>query len=716
MKKQLLLGSALLAAISAFPQNGRIKQKPVGIENIAKQIAAKFAIDVDGAAPAKLSQPIGPVQNTFPAESAESAASMPPSTINWKLLTGSMNIYGMLVSQSRPLQYNDNVNAVSFIHRKSASYTAAPANNSGGIVAMISSNWGNTFDSTCIWANATDAGRYPQGGIYSAPGNTNIANAYVVGTGPTVAGSGFSGNFYASKQLNAFNNTASAAPNAQQFFPFASTASVTNHGWSRQGFSSTDDGVVRSLGLLQPDNTTLGGLRGYAIVKGVFNAGAMVWSTDSIIPPALVEPTSGDKVLGYAPQMAWNEAGTVGYIVNIGCLATANNSNKGQQPMIYKTTNSGTSWSLLSGIDFNSVAMSPLLDHIASINANTNIAVPFFSDFDITVDANNKLHIGAVFFSAASIDGDSLNYLQQFSNGGEIYRWGHTPGNRPYLYDFIGDGTSAWTYKTIDSCSSEQASPSTGGNGFNDNPWDDVAPGKIDNVDHRIQLGRTPDGQYITFAWSESDTTATTGARKYNSLPNIKTRCMAVGSGTNMYQVSGTEINVTRVALGTGVSNPSVTSRATLHYMSPTTGSATVSTGAGSYSVDIFTPLTVTNSNPFSQLTNNITWYQSGKLSYAFSGAAGVGFNENALNSTSNSVIYPNPASNNAVLAIELKDNSNVDVTVMNAIGQLVKTSKTQGQVGQNSINIDLSGLSAGIYLVNVRVGNATSTKKLIVQ
>jgi LEA14-like dessication related protein len=52
----------------------------------------------------------------------------------------------------------------------------------------------------------------------------------------------------------------------------------------------------------------------------------------------------------------------------------------------------------------------------------------------------------------------------------------------------------------------------------------------------------------------------------------------------------------------------------------------------------------------------------------------------------------------------------------MNAIGQLVKTSKTQGQVGQNSINIDLSGLSAGIYLVNVKVGNATSTKKLIVQ
>lgn len=193
---------------------------------------------------------------------------------------------------------------------------------------------------------------------------------------------------------------------------------------------------------------------------------------------------------------------------------------------------------------------------------------------------------------------------------------------------------------------------------------------------------------------------------------------MAIGSGTNMYQVSATEINVTKVALGTGVNNPSVTTRATLHYMSQTTGSATIVSGANSFTADIYTPMTVTNSNPYSQLTNNITWYQSGKLSYSFSGATATvsGVSENALNSTSNSVIYPNPASNNATLGIDLKNNSNVDITVLNAIGQLVKTANAQGQVGQNTINIDLSGLSTGIYMVNVKVGNATSTKKLVVQ
>ncbi len=715
MKKQLLLGSALLAAISVYPQ---LKQKPVSVGNIASQIAAKFAVEPANAV-TTLKQVIGPDLN--PTES-ERSTSMPPSTINWNLLSGSMNIYGMLLSESHPLQYNNELNAVSYVQRKSFSYQPTPAipstAQSGVILAKISTNWGTTWDSTCIWSDATNWGRYPQGGIYNPSGNTTLSNAYIVGSGPTVAGSGFSGNFYASKKLNAFNTTADATPNAQQFFPFAQTGSVTNHGWSRCAFSATDDGVMRSAALLQADNTTLAALRGYAIAKGVFNAGTFTWSTDSIIPPAAIEPTSGDKVLGFAPQMAWNEAGTVGYFVTLGTLATATSQNIGQHPIIYKTTNSGTSWSLLSGIDFNSLAMKPILDHLASTNANTLVASPFFSDWDITVDANNKLHLGAVMFSHSSIHLDSLNFLQQFSNGGELYRWGHTPGNRPYLYDFIGDGTGPWSYVTVDSISSEQAGASSGDNGFNENPWDPTGTGgsKTNNVDHRIQLGRTPDAQYITFSWVESDTNFTNGGRKYNSIPNIKARCMAIGSGTNMYQVSPTEINVTKVASGTGTPNTNVANRATMHYMSPVTGSAAVVSTTASTTVDINTPLVVTNSNPFSQLTNNTTWYQSGKLSYVFAAVTITNSVSEYANSASNSVIYPNPASNNAVLAIDLKDNSTVDVVVLNTIGQVVKSNKSQGQVGSNNINIDLTGLSTGIYMVNIKVGNATSTKKLVVQ
>ncbi len=728
MKKQLLLGSALLAAISVYPQNGRIK--PSGVKDMSKIIAARFAAESNEAtATTNAKQAATPVQNpNLEPEQASSSVTMPPSTINWKPICGSMNIIGMLVSQSQPLNYNDEVNAVSFIHRKSLSYTAYPAipanAQSGVIVAEVTTNWGNTFDSTVIWADATNWGRYPQGGIYNPAGNTNVANAYVVGMGPvTPPAAGWVGNWAASRQLNSFSNTLTTVPNAQQYLASNLASYAPNTGpfaFGRYGFSSTDDGVVRSMGWIMDDASALTGMRGLSVVKGSFNAGAFVWTNDSIAPSVILKSDGSKNMYTQMSNMAWNESGTIGYVMVMGARVGATNSNKsGFQPIIYKTTNSGLSWAQLPGIDFNAPTMTVVTDHIATLNTNTNVAVPFFSDADMVVDANGKLHIAATIRTGASEHIDSLAYFAQYTvsiNPGESYLWAHTPGQHPYLYDFIGDGTAAWEVKTIDSLSSEEAGVAAGDDGVNDNPW--AATGssgsKTDNVDSRVQLGRTPDGQYITFSFSESDTNFTNGSRKYNSLPNVKTRLMSIGSGTNMYAVSPTEINVTKVAAGTGTLNPNVSSRATLHYLSPKTGAAVV-TGTN---VDIYTPMTVTNSNPLDPVINNTTWYQTGKLSYAFaaSTSTGVGFAENSQNSASNSVIYPNPASNNAVLAIDMKDNSNVDVTVMNTIGQLVKATKVQAQAGTNNINIDLSNLSSGIYMVNVKVGNATSTKKLIVE
>ncbi|MBA3680775.1 MAG: T9SS type A sorting domain-containing protein [Bacteroidetes bacterium] len=728
MKKQLLLGSALLAAISVYPQNGRIKASPSGMKDMSKIIAARFATESIEVTPTPNAKQVNPVQNpNVEPEQSSSAVSMPPSTINWKPICGSINIVGMLVSQSQPLNYNDELNAVSFIHRKSLSYTAYPAipanAQSGVIVAEITSNWGNTWDSTVIWADATNWGRYPQGGIYNPVGNTNISNAYVVGMGPvTPPAAGWVGNWAASRQLNAFTNTLSTTPNAQQYLASNLASYAPNTGpfaFGRYGFSATDDGVVRSMGWIMDDPSALTGMRGLSVVKGSFNAGAFNWTNDSIVPAVILKQDGTRNIFTQMSNMAWNESGTVGYVMVMGAASGATGSNKGAfQPIIYKTTNSGTSWAQLPGIDFNSAAMAPLLDHISSISSNTALAIPFFNDADMVVDANNKLHIGATFKTGFSNHVDSLAFSGQFTvsiNPGENYSWPHTPGQHPYLYDFIGDGTAAWTVKTIDSLSTEEAGVAAGDDGVNDNPWAATgsAGSKTDNVDSRIQLGRTPDGQYVTFSFSESDTNFTNGGRKYNSLPNVKTRLMRV-AGLSPYEVSPTEINATKVAVGTGTNNPSVSSRGTLHYLSPKTGSATISTVGTTTNVDVYTPMTVTNSNPLDPILNNTTWYQTGKLSYVFLPINGVA--ENSQNSASSSVIYPNPASNNAVLAIDLKDNSSVDVNVMNALGQVVKTTKANAQTGSNQINIDLNGLSTGIYIVNVKVGNATSTKKLIVQ
>ncbi len=727
MKKQLLLGSALLAAISAYPQNGRIKAKPTNVVDMSKVIAARFAVESNEVTSSNAKQVAGPVQNpNAEPEQSSSSITSPPSAINWNPIGGSININGMLVSQSQPLNYNDELNAVSFIFRKSASYTAyptIPANaQSGVIVAGITTNWGNTWDSCALWADAANWGRYPQGGIYNPAGNTSLSSAYVVGMGPvTIAATGWPGNWFASRPLSTLNNTLTTVPNSQQFIASNSATYAPNTGpvaFSRYGFSSTDDGAVRSLGFIMDDANALTGMRGVSISKGTFNAGAFTWTNDSIVPSVILKGDGTRNIFTQMANMAWNESGTIGYVMVMGAPVGVTGSNKNAfQPIVYKTTNSGTSWAQLPRIDFNSTALAPILDHISAIGSNSNLAIPFFSDADMVVDAAGKLHIGATIRTAFSDHNDSLAHYGTYTvsiNPGENYLWPHTPGQRPYLYDFIGDGTSAWTYTTIDSLSSEEAGTEAGDDGVNDNPWaaTGVSGSKTDNVGSRIQMGRTPDGKFITFSFSESDTNFTNGSRKFNSLPNIKTRLMEVNNATP-YFVLPTEINVTKVAAGTGTNNPSVASRATLHYMSPKTGSATISTVGGSTVVDVYTPMTVTNSNPLDPVLNNTTWYQSGKLTYTL---MTTGVSENSQNSASNSVIYPNPASNNAVLAIDMRDNSAVDVVVMNALGQVVKTTKVNAQTGSNKINIDLNGLASGIYMVNVKVANATSTKKLIVE
>ncbi|HQQ94700.1 MAG TPA: T9SS type A sorting domain-containing protein [Bacteroidia bacterium] len=726
MKKQVVLGAAMLGMLYAFPQAPGTHPKPTAMFNQKAAKTAYFNLK-ENQSPGAVKKLVGPeyqpAQNTV---SNEKTASTNASSIHWDLLCGSMNTYGMLVSQSRPLQYNDNVNAVSFLHRKSDTYQANANSNSGTIVAEISGNWGTNWDSTCIYANA-DAGRYPQGAIYAGPGNSSLSNAYVVGSGPTVNGT-FTGDWYASKKLAAqgstlYNNIPDPAVGAMQFVPFSSLPGLAKHSWSRHGFSATDDGVVRSLSLLENDPTTLGDCRGVAVIKGTFNAGTFTWTSDTLVPACIIDNTGAKQMFSSGVQMAWNEAGTVGYVVIPGALASATGANRGFQPIVYKTTNSGTSWALVNGIDFNAPAMSVVLDHLAGVH-NTTLTIPaLFGDYDMTVDADNKLHIGAILMSTFSADDDSIGFVAGFDNGGETYHWAHTPGNRPYLYDFIGDGTASWKVVTVDSLSTEGPSSSPTGNGFQDNPWDPTGTGgaKIE-VDPRIQVGRTPTGDYVTFSWVESDTNFTSSARKWNNLPNIKARLMSIGSGTNMYVVSPTEQNVTQYPASVGPPNNAVITRATLHYMSPTTSSAVIACSstlnAQDRVIQVKTPFTVTNSNPYSQLTNNTTWYTTATLQYTFGAGCLVidGVQESNLSNIDRTVIFPNPAKNSAVLSLHANEKANVNIGIYNLVGQEIKAMSVQANLGENNISLDLQGLNAGIYMVKISSGNASSTKKLIIE
>ena len=75
--------------------------------------------------------------------------------------------------------------------------------------------------------------------------------------------------------------------------------------------------------------------------------------------------------------------------------------------------------------------------------------------------------------------------------------------------------------------------------------------------------------------------------------------------------------------------------------------------------------------------------------------------------------LYPNPTSNYSVL--EINSNKIVDVEVINSIGQVVFEFYSEANLELKSVEIPVETLSAGMYSVNVKVGDQFVTENLSV-
>jgi hypothetical protein len=725
MKKQLLLGSLLIASLSAIPQQNRRVTKPSGFVD-TKQIAkVKFASESMAtpkmATAAPLAEPLTEVQG-------KSAA----VTNSWIVIASSMNIYGVIIPYAKPLQYNDELDAISFIHRKSPTYIIDPAPaqtaESGGIVAAISADCGETWDSTAIWTNDTYWARYPSGAIYNPPGNTDMSNAYIVGAGPATGAGGVTwhGNWYASKQLGFlnYNNSPDQTPNAMQAMPVASNP-VGRHDFTMYSFTATDDGKMRVLAGITDDNVASDSA--IMMLTGTFNAttNTFDWAGTAFVPP-VTSASDGSRNLISRPLMAWNESGTVGYVVVMGGRLGATLSNVGAQPIVYKTTNSGATWSLENSIDFNLPQYDDVLYPLNPVVSDSTLEVPFFNwleGMDATVDANNKLHIFTTIIPTARNHPDSIFYIYSF--GVNEYRWPHVPGARPYLYDFTYDGTSTnptWSHMVIDTMYTEGPAGLSTGGGYGDNPWDiDPSNNQKVRIDARMHMTRSPDGKYIVYTWAESDTNVTTGQRNWNTFPNVKAKLLTVTpSTTTLHQ------NVINITDQPGVPGD-VKSRAWYHNTAPKCRISSSVTANGLPVLRV--PITVSNSNPLSQLTQNKHWFSFNYLNFgnipdSDIKACGPVIDTSEIDTTSiteqmnsiiNSVIFPNPTNGNSVLHIYASKSSAVYISVYNAVGQVVSETKMPTTAGTNNFQINVEGLSSGVYFVNIKLDGASGTKKLLI-
>lgn len=87
-----------------------------------------------------------------------------------------------------------------------------------------------------------------------------------------------------------------------------------------------------------------------------------------------------------------------------------------------------------------------------------------------------------------------------------------------------------------------------------------------------------------------------------------------------------------------------------------------------------------------------------------------------AAQSATDLLLYPNPATDQAVISLNLQAETNVQVTVRNMMGQTI-ASRNYGQLqGNTQLPIVTGGWATGLYLVEVQTGEQVQTTNLVVE
>ncbi|MBK6931848.1 MAG: T9SS type A sorting domain-containing protein [Saprospirales bacterium] len=77
--------------------------------------------------------------------------------------------------------------------------------------------------------------------------------------------------------------------------------------------------------------------------------------------------------------------------------------------------------------------------------------------------------------------------------------------------------------------------------------------------------------------------------------------------------------------------------------------------------------------------------------------------------------MWPNPANNHLTVEVPLEADAEVQVTIFDATGKAAAQQHRALAKGDNQFAFDLSALSNGVYLVQVRNGDTSNVRRLVV-
>ncbi len=588
--------------------------------------------------------------------------------------TSSYNAFTLLVSNSHCITANQSLGAVMFTHRISQDWAADANVASGYCEYSWTTNFGVSWDSS-YFADQTTLGnkrfRYPSGAIINPAGNTSVANAVNVATGPYTDGSGWKG-YYANDQMmvnGASSNTivTTNAPNGPNRLDFPRI--------SMSGYADSSAWVTGGLYANGTATTALAqDYRGMAMMKAKWNGTSVNWIFDSI-KPSFHQDAAGTNDCFTEAYTTFSDNGVNGYAVFFGVPAAATTSQtRTFSPIVYKTMNSGATWTLQAVNDFTTLPQ--ITDHL--IQATDGNFKPWFDQSqgaDIAIDANNQLHILCTISSGSSDDNDSLGYAYTLTG-----QSGTTA--RHFIYD-VHTTSTGWDAWLIDSL---MTSTSTTNTIF----VDGSNSGAAFATDARLQLSHTTDGSKMFYVWVDSDPTALGGE---NAIPDL------FGKGVDV----NTNMATARVQFTTSQDFY-------FHYIS------NIALVAGStYKIGCTNSIDRSGGNDVATTFDHY-WFEQvifNDNQFTIPVVASVQEIGNGIGSFNT---YPNPANDVVNVNIDLTNSASVTLSLVNELGQVVLTNNRMLNSGKNSVQLNTSNIAPGVYFLNITSNNSRATSKIVIQ
>jgi hypothetical protein len=78
--------------------------------------------------------------------------------------------------------------------------------------------------------------------------------------------------------------------------------------------------------------------------------------------------------------------------------------------------------------------------------------------------------------------------------------------------------------------------------------------------------------------------------------------------------------------------------------------------------------------------------------------------------------LAPNPSTGSSSVLLNLNTESDVQIALVDLNGKLIAQGTYNNLSGAQSIALNLNGLAAGIYAVNVQVNGTQFTEKLVIE